>query len=1243
MNDRQIHVLLDRVAARLRASAVLKRVAFCWLGAALAASLAVAGGVSIGAVGCAAILSATIVAAVCGIMTACRRYDRGFAARLVEQAHPELKQSLLTALEQQPDVATGRFSFLQQRVIDDVLAHNRRVDWRQVAPTRRLAQSAVAHLICFGLFVAASVMLLTTRAGANTSPIAASSSPEIKEELHTRIHALVEPGHVEIERGTSLLVLARFDDAVPPEATLVYVPAETVNRENDEIRVPLTRSLDDPLFGGRIERVNSDGVYRVEFADGAKNARTDEFHVTVFDYPRLERADVAVSFPEYTGLPEAVIEDALRVSAVEGSTVRLTCRFNKPVASARLTSDDDRVVDLAPHEESTPSDVFSATLPVEATSSWTLHLKDDKGRANRFPPEFEIVATPNRRPELKLAFPARDLRVSPLEEVSLEASVWDDFGLKQYGLIYRIGGGEAKTVVLGEAVKGREARDVSHLLELEELSAKPDQLVSYYFFADDHGPDGGTRRTMGDMYFAEVRHFEEIFRQGQQPPGGGGMQGGGGGQAKNAEKLAALQKQIVNATWTLIRRETGEPPGATFATDVKAVHDSQQAAIARLKEIEAKLKDAKSRSFAQAAAEHMTQAAAVLKRSADGNNVEALMEALTFEHSAYEALLKLRAREHSVTQGQSGGGGGGGGGGRSQQQMNQLELKNQQNRYQTNPQAKKQVAGPKREELQVLNRLRELARRQGGLNDKLKEMENLLREAKTEQEREEIQRRLKRLREEQQELLRNLDELRDRMDRPENQRKMTDSRREVEQVRERVRQSSDALKRGRLSQALNSGTRAERKLNQLKDEFRKKTAGRFNDEMRELRDRARQLSENQQDVSKQLDQAGKPERRTLRASGERRKLEERLHRQKADLNDVLDRMKDVVRRAESSEPLLSKQLYDGVRETRKTKPAEHLDAAADLLKRGLPDEAAKVGRQAHRGIEQVRKQIEKAAEGVLGGEAEALKRASKELADASQALRKEIAANSPKSAERAGEKPPLRTASKESSQPGAKNTPSPRAAPRGPSAGKTSKSNQPTSAGNNPEGAKPGSKQPGGKQGEAKAESPGKGATPGQSGSSGKSGSGKGDSGGKGQSPGKGASKPSMLSQGGMSGGPGGQGGRMGPLTGRDFKEWSDRLRDVEEMVEDPKLRAEMSKIRERARTMRAEFKRHSKPPNWTVVRDSVLNPMTELQTRLAEEIARRESPESLVPIDRDPVPERFEEMVREYYERLGDGRGLQE
>ena len=125
-------------------------------------------------------------------------------------------------------------------------------------------------------------------------------------------------------------------------------------------------------------------------------------------------------------------------------------------------------------------------------------------------------------------------------------------------------------------------------------------------------------------------------------------------------------------------------------------------------------------------------------------------------------------------------------------------------------------------------------------------------------------------------------------------------------------------------------------------------------------------------------------------------------------------------------------------------------------------------------------------------------------------------------------------------------------------------------------------------------------------------------------------------SEGGGTGGGAIDGEQAGPLTGDNFAEWSDRLRNVEEMVDSPALRTEVARIRETAQGVRTDFKRHSLKPNWDLVNTKISAPLVELRNRLTEELARRESKESLVPIDRDPVPTKYAERVRRYYEELG-------
>ena len=109
------------------------------------------------------------------------------------------------------------------------------------------------------------------------------------------------------------------------------------------------------------------------------------------------------------------------------------------------------------------------------------------------------------------------------------------------------------------------------------------------------------------------------------------------------------------------------------------------------------------------------------------------------------------------------------------------------------------------------------------------------------------------------------------------------------------------------------------------------------------------------------------------------------------------------------------------------------------------------------------------------------------------------------------------------------------------------------------------------------------------------------------------------------------------PLMGEDYAQWTDRLRDIEELVRNPELKAEAARVREAARDFRKEYKRHSKEPQWELVKKLISNPLQELQRRVQEELVRKTAKENeLVPLDRDPVPDRFRSELDRYFERLG-------
>jgi len=76
--------------------------------------------------------------------------------------------------------------------------------------------------------------------------------------------------------------------------------------------------------------------------------------------------------------------------------------------------------------------------------------------------------------------------------------------------------------------------------------------------------------------------------------------------------------------------------------------------------------------------------------------------------------------------------------------------------------------------------------------------------------------------------------------------------------------------------------------------------------------------------------------------------------------------------------------------------------------------------------------------------------------------------------------------------------------------------------------------------------------------------------------------------------------------------------------------------------TVRSDYRRNDAAPQWDVVLKDVLGPLTDLREQVADELARKSGEDPLAPIDKEAVPEGYEDLVRKYYESLGEGRRKQ-
>jgi hypothetical protein len=524
---------------------------------------------------------------------------------------------------------------------------------------------------------------------------------------------------------------------------------------------------------------------------------------------------------------------------------------------------------------------------------------------------------------------------------------------------------------------------------------------------------------------------------------------------------------------------------------------------------------------------------------------------------------------------------------------------------------------------------------------------------------------------------------------------MSDERQQLDQTRDDVQKAADAAGQGAVAQALDSGTRAQRQFQNMRDELHKQNSSQFSDDLREMRSEARQLADQEEDVAKKLDplgSGGQPKR--LSDAAETSGPVSEIDAQKKRMGDLVSRAKQVSQQAENSEPLLAEKLYDSLRklsqddagtakefqqkllssglltdnlndrltDSTATEGTKSLDLTSALLKEGYLPQAREAEGRARAGIDELKNGIERAADSVIGDDTEALRMARSELDAVTDELKSEAAAaqgrNSP-GGQNPEKNPTAAPAGEDRRQAGA---PSPGNSQPGDQQGRSA-SRSVASAGQNQQQASapsPGNGQPGDRQGQGgnpplasaaqdrrQAGSP----TPGDAQPGDQQGQGGQPAGQNGRAAGNQARRLAggdNRNASGQSGDPldlanliGGGGNRGpaqsgAPITGNGYGQWSDRLRDVEEIVDSPNLRNAVAAARESARLLRQDYTRDLKRPDWAVIQLQIIKPLIEVRDQISDELARRQSKDSLVPLDRDPVPNQYADSVRKYYEELG-------
>ena len=764
-----------------------------------------------------------------------RRVSDERVALYIEEHAPELQATVLSAVEESRRGARERAADhspeLVRRLIESAVRQIRDIDMGRHVERRRLWRSS-------GLVAAAGVaaaLLFTFGPAYLRHGVNALLTPMGSVQAASPYSIEVAPGDATVARGADQAITAR----------LVGFEAEDVNlllRSGGDSfdRLPLIPVLteDGAVAAGRFEVLLFDLQEPVDYFVESIGVESPAYRLDVIDLPYAERIELEYHFPEYTGLEPRTVEDGGDIAVLQGTEVTLRAVPTMGTTGGRLVFDDDgRRLDLALEDDGT----LTAAFTVEEEGFYRVDLVAPAGELVTASPQYTIDVLTDQPPAAMFIRPGRDTTASAIEEVFVEARADDDFGLHSLDLVWSVNGGPEESVSLFRG-EGDALREVSagHTFFFEELELEPGDFLSYYARATDRNLLQEGADVKSDLYFIQIRRYSQDYRM--QPSQGGA--GGGMGGGADARELSKAQREIISATFNLVRDreqyDAGEfEENVVFLTLAQGRLREQVETLVRRMNSRVMPADPAFRTIQEIlprAAEAMREAEAELQeQDADG--------ALPPEQRSLQHLQRAEEAYEEVMVTMGGGGGGGGGGGRQAAEdladLFELELDKMRNQYETLQRAGQERADETIDEL--MERLRELARRQE------REAERQRRRARGQQSTQGGGAGQRALAEEAEEAARRLE----RLAREQNSPRMMDTARRLQEAADAMRRAAanddnlgfaeagTALDRLREVQERLGGEQRSRLERDIADQLRR--ANRLADEQREMRAEVEQL------------------------------------------------------------------------------------------------------------------------------------------------------------------------------------------------------------------------------------------------------------------------------------------------------------------------------------------------------------------------------------------------------------------
>ena len=319
-------------------------------------------------------------------------------ALYLEEHEPSLQAEIISAIEATRLAQTSNSPHsakLVSRLVESAIKKVEAVDWGRNVERSRLQRYAAT----FGLIALAAIAVFSLGPRFLRHGLSALLVLSRNVEAAAPYRIDVAPGNATVPRGIDQTITATLGGFDSVQASLMIRKTADAPFE----RVPLVRS-EKENEGNKFEGMLFDLAGPIDYFVEAEGVKSPTYTLKVVDLPYVQRLELELHFPAYTGLPPRKVEDGGDLAVLKGTEVRVKVTPTMAARGGQILLNDDGKLPLSLAGDGTLTGTFTAAKD----GFYRFELDAPTGEHVTASPQYTIDVLTDQPPSVSIAKPGRD-------------------------------------------------------------------------------------------------------------------------------------------------------------------------------------------------------------------------------------------------------------------------------------------------------------------------------------------------------------------------------------------------------------------------------------------------------------------------------------------------------------------------------------------------------------------------------------------------------------------------------------------------------------------------------------------------------------------------------------------------------------------------------------------------------------------------------------------------------------------